>query len=109
MVEDREVKIEKMVLENQGVVSAGRSTGLKLYFKNTGKYDEKGIKATIIIPELSVRDAIGPFTLKPGEETNRRLIIEIPEGTEEKEYLARVTVSNDRVKRVKNIWISVEE
>ncbi len=94
------VYIKSIDMPNGDIVEAGDTVNFNLRFKNTGDIKLKNVKATALIQELAVRDSIGPFDLKKGDERTETLSLEIPEYAEDGEYVVRLTISNNDVHRI---------
>ena len=64
------------------------------------------VKVQMSIPELAILNRRGPF-----EVTNREMLktifLDIPYDAQPGEYLVRITVSNDKFRRVKHRYITI--
>jgi len=67
----------------------------------------KNLKATIVFPELGLRKRIGPFNLKKNREVSKRIYVYVPGDVEPGFYTARITFSNDNIRRVKHRWVYI--
>jgi len=73
---------------------------LNLKFDNSGNQDLDNVKISASIFELDVYDEIGPFDLEEDEQVIKSLVLEIPEDAEPGYYYVRLSVSNNKVRRV---------
>ena len=69
--------------------------------------DMEDMRVTIYIPDLDIRESTRRFDIDSGDELTKRIILALPEGVEPGEYLARVTISNDELRRVKHRYLEV--
>ncbi|MBS3097670.1 hypothetical protein J4209_02635 [Candidatus Woesearchaeota archaeon] len=60
------------------------------------------VTVTIISPELGIKKRIGPFDLDKNEDTTRTLLLEMPYYVEPGIYDLRITISNDKYRRVRH-------
>jgi len=79
-----------------------------VYFENKGKRELDDVSVTVTIPELGIRKKVGPFDLKRGKEIKKTVLLEIPDDTRKGVYYAKITISNDRTKRVRYRPIFIE-
>jgi hypothetical protein len=79
-----------------GVVNVENKLGSKL----------KNAHVTIVIPELGIRRRVGPFSLARGDQATKRLLLDTF-GAEPGEYYVRITISNDKVRRVRHRMITI--
>jgi hypothetical protein len=70
-------------------------------------YEEGDITITAVIPELGLRERIGPISTDDAETLSQLLVMEIPQGTPEGTYDVRFTI-NDDFRRVKYREITVK-
>ena len=79
---------------------------LKIGNSNTKRL--RDLKVTILIPELAVRRSTGNLDVKANREVTRRLVLDLPRNTRSGWYDARITISNDKVRRVihRDVYIS---
>jgi hypothetical protein len=91
------------------VTEAGKEVTATVYLENEREEDLRNVRITVVIPELALRTRIGPFDLDEGDELNKKLLIDIPEGTPPGEYIARITISDmsGNVRKVKHRYITV--
>ena len=83
-------------------VKAGDDLVINLDFENSGDLDLDDVSATVVIPELGIRKKVGPFDVDKSNDASRALMLLIPEDAEPGEYTARITISNDKLKRVRH-------
>lgn len=65
------------------------------------------LKITVLIYDLALRKRIGPFDLRKNKEATKRVYIDVPGNTQPGFYTARITISNDDIRRVKHRWVYV--
>jgi PKD repeat protein len=75
--------------------------------ENDADQDFSGLTATIIIPELGIKQTTGSFRLDQGETTSKSLIIPMV-ATSPGEYYMKIIVGNGRTIRVKYRYFTVE-
>jgi hypothetical protein len=61
---------------------------------NNGNQNMDDLKISMIIPELGLKKSASEFDLKPGQNKNKNLNLQIPYYAEAGEYLVKVSVSN---------------
>ena len=69
--------------------------------------DMENLRVTVYIPDLDIRVITRRFDLDADKEITKKLILELPENVEPGEYLARITISNDDIRRVKHRYLEV--
>jgi len=87
-------------IDMNDVADAGGIMQLNLKFDNSGNQDLDNVKISASIFELDVYDEIGPFDLEEDEQVIKSLVLEIPEDAEPGYYYVRLSVSNNKVRRV---------
>ena len=61
---------------------------------NNGNKNMDDLKISMIVPELGLKKSASEFDLKPGQNKNKNLNLQIPYYAEAGEYLVKVSVSN---------------
>jgi len=61
---------------------------------NNGNQNMDDLKISMIVPELGLKKSVSEFDLKPGQNKNKNLNLQIPYYAEAGEYLVKVSVSN---------------
>lgn len=69
--------------------------------------DMGNLKVTVFIPELNIRESTRRFDLDNKDELTKKLILALPEDVKPGEYIARITISNDNIRRVKHRYLEV--
>jgi len=113
LAEENQVKIKPKVhidklRFNTERISLGEDLFSYVYFENKGKRELDDVSVTVTIPELGIRKKVGPFDLKRGKEIKKTVLLEIPDDTRKGVYYAKITISNDRTKRVRYRPIFIE-
>jgi hypothetical protein len=85
----------------------GNQVELRVTFENDGNVDLDDTKVIVMIPDLSVRDAVGPFDLDSGEKMTKLLFLDLPEDTEPGVYPVRLQVYNEARQRIVHREIEV--
>jgi len=89
-------------------VKAGDDLVINLDFENSGDLDLDDVSATVVIPELGIRKKVGPFDVDKSSDASRAIMLPIPEDAEPGEYTARITISNDKLKRVRHRQVIIK-
>ncbi|MFH1641590.1 MAG: S8 family serine peptidase [Nanoarchaeota archaeon] len=100
------VKISSAKIIND-YIQPGEDLQTKVSIENEGNTDLDDVKITLVIPELALRKRIGPFDLDEGDDITELIYAQMPDNTPPGEYLVRITISNDKVKRVRHRSIIV--
>ena len=69
-------------------------------FDNRGNQDLEDMKISASILELDVYATAGPFDIDEDERVTKSLILQIPKYAEPGYYYARISISNNEVRRV---------
>jgi hypothetical protein len=85
----------------------GNQVELRVTFENDGNVDLDDTKVIVMIPDLSVRDAVGPFDLGSGEKMTKLLFLDLPEDTQAGVYPVRLQVYNEARQRIVHREIEV--
>ena len=95
------VHIDKISIGGDSV-KAGDDLVIAIDFENSGELDLDDVSATAVIQELGIRKKIGPFDLDRNDDTARTIVLEIPEYAESGRYDVRITINNDKIRRVRH-------
>ncbi|MBI4016532.1 MAG: hypothetical protein HY363_02455 [Candidatus Aenigmarchaeota archaeon] len=106
---ESELKIESLRLPAISTVSAGSALPLFISVKNTGDTKLENIHLSATIPELGIRRRLGPFDVNIGERESRNMLLEIPDWTEDGEYVLRFELGNDDARRIVHRPIQVAQ
>lgn len=87
--------------------SDGNSLFMNINVNNEGAKDLEGLKASVYIYDLDIVLQTSPFDLDNGDTRGNQFFWDIPKGAKHGTYLARITVSNDDVKKVKHRLITI--
>ena len=74
---------------------------------NLGIRDQDDLRITVFIPELGIYDSSNTFDLDDGDKTSRVISVYMPKDAIGNSYVARLTLSNDKVKDVRYIWATL--
>ena len=83
------------------IVNAGEQLNVFVTLKDDGTKDMKGIKITVLIPDLGIIRSVGPFSVKQGQDISKQITLDIPADTVPGKYDVRITMNNDEERRVK--------
>ncbi|GAF88734.1 unnamed protein product, partial [marine sediment metagenome] len=101
--ESKDLKIGSIRIPDN--IDAGGDLSVSINLGNDYMEELKDIKVTVVIPELGLRKQVGPFDL---DDESKKLVLEIPEYVNSGEYVARIVISNDKIRRVKHRIVVVE-
>lgn len=87
--------------------SDGNSLFMNINVNNEGAKDLEGLKVSVYIYDLDVILQTSRFDLDNGDTRGNKFFWDIPKEAGHGTYPARITVSNDEVKRVKHRWITI--
>lgn len=90
-------------------VDAGDQLTASFSAENEGTSTLRRVTASATIAELGIRSSVGPFDLKHGDREQRRIVIDIPDGTEPGTYLVRFTIGSGKHKRTVYREVEVNE
>ena len=82
------------------VVSAGQQMPIRLTLSNDAAKGLDDVKITAQIYDLGLRTSLGPFDLKPHEESSKTMLLELPPDVPPGSYDLELRISNDKLKRV---------
>jgi len=80
---------------------------LRITFENDGSKDMDNTKVLVMIPDLQLRDTVGPFNLDTGDQVTKMLFLELPEGAAPGTYPVRLFIHNLQDKRIVHREIEV--
>jgi hypothetical protein len=78
----------------------GDQVPLRIKFENDGNKDMDNTKVIVMIPDLNVRDSVGPFDLDAGEEVSKTMLLALPGDVEPGMYPVRLYIHNLRTHRI---------
>ena len=87
--------------------SDGNTLFMNINANNEGAKDLEDLKVRVYIYDLDIIFQTNPFDLDNGDTEGKQFFWNIPEGTKHGDYLARITVSNDNVRKVKHGLITI--
>lgn len=79
---------------------AGSQVPVYITFENDGNKKLENVKANVVIQDLGVRDSIGPFDLKTGDERSEMLLVSLDESVQPGLYPVRITLYSEETSRV---------
>ncbi len=85
---------------NNDYFSPGETLRMNINLKNYADVDFEEISISAVIADLGLMNIDGPFDLDRDDEINREIVLEIPEDTAPGMYDIRLSISNDKVRRV---------
>jgi hypothetical protein len=88
-------------------VKAGENLELTVDLENNGDIDLGSVSVQVIIPELGIRERIGPFDIDKDKNEYKKISVYIPKNTKPGDYEVRISISNDKVRRIKHRVITV--
>ncbi len=88
-------------------VSVGDMYFMHVNVNNDGTDDLDDLKVRVLIYDLGVIFQTNPFDLDDGDRDGKFVFWDVPSNVEPGTYWARVTVSNDDVRRVKHRLITI--
>jgi hypothetical protein len=103
----RQVKIPKKKIHINRInivndqLKAGEDLVVYVSFENYGNYKIKDASATVIVPELGLRQKTRNIDLKTNKGVTKKFIVEIPEGTEPGFYDVMIIIYDNGLKRVR--------
>jgi hypothetical protein len=78
---------------------AGDIVPFHFTFTNDGDDEMRNVKATVVVQELAVRKAVGPFDVDQGDTHSETLYFEIPENAAPGLYPVRITLDSEDASR----------
>lgn len=105
----RRVKIGQLNVISNEYVRAGDELELKIVFDNIGLSDLEDFKTVVVVPDLAMRAAAGPFDVEHGDRVMRIMVLDIPKDAPPGTYDVRITMSNDDTRRIKHRTFMVVE
>jgi len=97
-----------MLAASVSALSIGRVRHVDDFFhiniNNPGTQEIEDLNVRVIIPELGLAFRGNDFDIDGGDSTGRFIIMDHPV---KQEYLVRITVSNDDIRRVKHTFIMI--
>ena len=78
----------------------GDQVPLRIKFENDGNKDMDNAKVIVMIPDLNVRDSVGPLDLDAGEEVSATMLLTLPEDVEPGMYPVRLYIHNLQTHRI---------
>ena len=97
----KEIRLARIRFLTGETIRAGDTALLSVSIENTGNKDMKNVKITAIIPELAVRDSVGPFNIRAGKQKTRTLYLRIPSWVLPGVYDVRIAVNANDYHRIK--------
>ncbi|MBD3249397.1 hypothetical protein GF336_05105 [Candidatus Woesearchaeota archaeon] len=82
-------------------IKGGDTLVLAVSLKNTAEEDLENVKVTASIPQMGIVRSVGPFDLEDDEDASKRIYMDIPSDENSGKYAIRISVSNDKLRRVK--------
>jgi len=106
---DYEIYIKSIVFENPNgdMPEPGEELQILITIRNVGDTDLDNVRIKVFSDELGEIAYSGPFPLDEGDQVTKRLMLWVPDWAPQDEYPLRITVTNDRVKRVVYRFINV--
>jgi len=91
-------------------LSPGEALPVTVIFRNDGDRRLDNAKVTAMIPELALRDSVGPFDVTIGDSVSRTLILPLPADIEEGRYYLRISIDSGSVHRTihRDIMVTYE-
>ena len=89
-------------------VTPGQNFPIMIYVKNYAAITEKDIRVTVSLPELNQIQYSRTFSLKPKQTHIENFIFKLPVNSNNKQEVIDVTVSNNKDKDSKFVFIDVE-
>ena len=81
-------------------VKQGEDLGISIDLSNEGITDLKSLTVTAVVQELGIRETEKQSKLKKNKDTNIDLTLAIPSWAPKGEYVVRITIANDKVRRI---------
>ena len=103
-----DIGVQKVLINNLEKISAGEYFPVTVFAQNFAGLKEKNVRVIVSLPELNQVQYSNSFELKPKQTMVETFMFKLPVNTDKKEYVAVVTVSNDRDKDTKYASIRVE-
>ncbi len=94
--------VPRLLLRDGDILKPGQRIYIALDLDNSGDFDLSNVKASAIIPELSVWRSAGPFDLGVGDSISRTIALDIPEDAKKGIYDLRLVFQSGNVKRTKH-------
>ena len=88
-------------------VKAGDDLEVTVDLSNEGDMDLDSVTIQVIIPELGLRERIGPFDINKNDYKLKKILVHIPEHSKAGDYDVRISISNDKIRRIKHRVITV--
>ncbi|MGM5482548.1 MAG: hypothetical protein ACQESF_03735, partial [Nanobdellota archaeon] len=85
----------------------GDMMDLRMNLKNNGDFDLENVELKALVHDFGSRAEAGPFDLDVGDKASRTLHLYVPQGVENGDYPVRLTMSNDKVKRVVYRYVTI--
>ena len=85
----------------------GEELTVYVNFENNGNSKMKGSSATVLVPELGIRQKMGSIDLSSGKSVTKKFVMEIPEDAQPGFYDVMITIYHDGVKRIKYRTIEI--
>lgn len=93
--DEYKVKVSNLRIPSQFELTPGDNLRTSLTFENEG-VSLDNVKATVMIPELSLRKSIGPFDLSKGGEVNKNLFLDLPDTIAKGIYYVRMVITSSK-------------
>jgi len=103
-----DIGIQRIIVNYMDKVETGEYFPITVYAKNLAGRTESDVRITVSLPELSEMQYSQGFKLKPKETKVENFMFQLPVNTDKKDYVAIVTVSNNKDKDVKYVSITLE-
>ena len=68
--------------------------------ENSGERDLEDVRVNVLIADLGVWRKVGPFDIEPNDQAVSDVLIELPNDAPAGRYDARITISNNDMRRV---------
>ena len=101
-------KLDRIRMTGGGFLNIGEDLRTTITLSNIGDKDLEDATITVVVPELGIWKKIGPLDLDKGDKETREVILDMPDDVEPGEYMARIVVSNSKVRRVVHRPIIIE-
>ncbi|MBI2573506.1 thrombospondin type 3 repeat-containing protein [Candidatus Woesearchaeota archaeon] len=90
-------------------VQPGDHTSVTTIINNEGSVDLEDLRVTVAVPQLGFTRSSVLFDLDNGESDNREVVIQVPYGTPNGQYLVKVTAKADAFHEVAYRYLTVDD
>jgi hypothetical protein len=101
-------KLNKIRMVGDGFLSRGDDLRTSISISNIGDADLEDTRITVIIPELGIWKKVGPLDIDKGDKETREVFLDMPDNVRPGEYMARIVVSNNKIRRVVHRPVVIE-